>query len=89
MASFLLFIQITASLLLVFVYEHMNIFYLYYFQEEMQGKLLAIVALVMMMIQNSNQALELTTSTVVGNVLFEQSTMYVMAVLMLVLAMFA
>jgi len=39
------------------------------------------------MIENSTQAIELTTSTVVGNLLFEQSAMYVLALMMLVVAL--
>lgn len=54
----------------------------------MQGKLLAIVALVLMMIQESTQALELTTTTVVGNVLFESATPMLLAIMMLVMAVF-
>lgn len=53
----------------------------------MDGKLLAIIALVLMMIQNSTQAIELTTSTVVGNILFEQTAAYALAVIMLVVAL--
>lgn len=53
----------------------------------MQGKLFAVIALVMMMIESSHQAIQLTTTSVVGNILFEQSTVYVLALLMLVAAL--
>lgn len=52
----------------------------------MDGKLLAIFALVLMIIENSTQAIELTTSTVVGNLLFEQTAAYALALMMLVVA---
>jgi len=54
----------------------------------MQAKILAIVALVLMMIQSSTQAIELTTSTVVGNLLYEQATPVLLAIIMLVMAVF-
>ncbi len=53
----------------------------------MQGKLFALVALALLALQTSSQGLQLTTTTVVGNILFEQSTVYVLALLMLVAAM--
>jgi hypothetical protein len=52
----------------------------------MQGKLLAVIALVLMMLEPL-QGIQLTTQTVVGNILFEQSTVYVLALLMLIAAM--
>lgn len=52
----------------------------------MEGKLLAVIALVLMMIEPL-QGIQLTTQTVVGNLLFEQSTVYVMALLMLIAAL--
>jgi len=51
----------------------------------MQGKLLAIIALVLMMLEPL-QGIQLTSQTVVGNLLFEQSTVYVLALLMLIAA---
>lgn len=52
----------------------------------MEGKLLAIIALILMMLQPL-EAIQLTTSTVVGNILFEQSTAYALALIMLIVAM--
>lgn len=52
----------------------------------MEGKLLAVIALVLMMIEPL-QGIQLTTQTVVGNLLFEQSTVYVLALLMLIAAL--
>ena len=52
----------------------------------MQKQLLTIIALVLMMAEPL-QAIQLTTTTVVGNILFEQSAMYVLALLMLVIAL--
>lgn len=53
----------------------------------MQGKLFALIALVLMMIEPSTQGIQLTTRTVVGNVLFEQYTVYALALLMLIVAL--
>lgn len=53
----------------------------------MQGKLFALIALVLMMIEPSTQGIQLTTRTVVGNVLFEQYTAYALALLMLIVAL--
>lgn len=52
----------------------------------MEGKLLAVIALILMMLEPL-QAIQLTTQTVVGNILYEQSTVYVMAILMIIAAM--
>lgn len=51
----------------------------------MQGKLLAVIALILMMLEPL-QGIQLTSQTVVGNLLFEQSTVYVLALLMLIAA---
>lgn len=53
----------------------------------MQGKLLALIAMILMMIEPSTQGVQLTTRTVVGNVLFEQYTVYALAILMLIVAL--
>lgn len=53
----------------------------------MQAKLLAVIALVLMMIDPTMQGIQLTTRTVVGNVLFEQSAVYALALIMLVVAL--
>lgn len=52
----------------------------------MQTKLLAIIALILMMIDPTIQGIQLTTRTVVGNVLFEQTTIYALAMIMLIIA---
>lgn len=51
----------------------------------MQGKLLAVIALIFMMLEPM-QTIQLTSQTVVGNLLFEQSTLYALALLMLIAA---
>jgi hypothetical protein len=51
----------------------------------MEGKLFAVIALVLMMIEPL-QGIQLTTQSVVGNLLFEQSTVYVLALIMLIAA---
>jgi uncharacterized membrane protein YgdD (TMEM256/DUF423 family) len=48
--------------------------------QQKQGSLLAVALL--MMAQNA-QALQLTSNSVVGNVLFEQGSLYVLALLIL------
>ncbi len=53
----------------------------------MQEKLLAILAIIMMMIQPSYEDLSFTTKTVVGNLLFEQGTVYALALLMLIITL--
>lgn len=52
----------------------------------MQGQVFAIIALILMMVEPL-QAIQLTTTTVVGNLLFEQSAMYVVALLVLVMSL--
>lgn len=52
----------------------------------MQGKLFAIIALVLMMIEPL-QGIQLTTSSVVGNVLGEQSIVCILAFIMLIVAL--
>lgn len=52
----------------------------------MQRKLLAVIALILMMLEPL-QGIQLTSQTVVGNLLFEQSTVYVLALLMLIAAL--
>lgn len=52
----------------------------------MQGKLFAIIALVLMMIEPL-QSIQLTTSSVAGNVLFEYTSVYALALLMLIVAL--
>jgi len=54
--------------------------------EKMQGKLFAIIALVLMMIEPL-QGIQLTTSSVVGNVLAEQSIVCILAFIMLIVAL--
>ena len=51
----------------------------------MEGKLFAVIALVLMMIEPL-QGIQLTTQSVAGNLLFEQSTVYVLALIMLIAA---
>lgn len=53
----------------------------------MQEKLLAILAIIIMMIQPSYEEISFTTRTVVGNLLFEQSTVYALALFMLIIAL--
>lgn len=52
----------------------------------MQGQLFAVIALVLMMLEPL-QAIQLTSNTVVGNLLFEQSAVYAVALIMLVIAL--
>jgi hypothetical protein len=49
----------------------------------MDKKILSALVMLMMLTQNS-QAIQLTTSSVVGNVLFEQGPIYFLALMMLV-----
>jgi hypothetical protein len=52
----------------------------------MQRQLFAIIALIFMMMTETLQADIARSKTVVGNILFEQSTVYIMAILMLIIA---
>jgi hypothetical protein len=49
----------------------------------MEKKILGALVMFMMLTQNS-QAIQLTSSSVVGNVLFEQGTLYFIALMMLI-----
>ena len=53
----------------------------------MQSRLFALLALVLMMIQES-VAVDLTTKTVVGNVLHENMAMYALGLILLIVATF-
>jgi hypothetical protein len=53
----------------------------------MQGKFLAFIVMVLMMFAQNTEAIQLTTKTVVGNLLFEQTTAYALALLMLIVAL--
>jgi hypothetical protein len=53
---------------------------------KMQRQLFAIIALIFMMMTETLQADIARSKTVVGNILFEQSTVYIMAILMLIIA---
>ena len=53
----------------------------------MQGRLLAIVALLLMMIQPTVEKITLTSDTVVGNILFENVALVPLAIIMFVIAL--
>ena len=53
----------------------------------MQGRLLAIIALILMMIQPTVEKITLTSDTVVGNILFENAALVPLAIIMLVIAL--
>jgi hypothetical protein len=46
-----------------------------------------VIALILMMLEPL-QGIQLTTQTVVGNLLYEQTTVYALAILMLIAALF-
>jgi hypothetical protein len=49
----------------------------------MSGKLLSFVAMLLMMLLQQTEAIQLTTQSVVGNILFEQSTLFCLSLLMI------
>ena len=53
----------------------------------MQARLLAVIALIMMMIQPTVENVSLTSQTVVGNILFENAAVLPLAIIMLVIAL--
>ncbi len=53
----------------------------------MQTRLLAILAIILMMIQPSIQGVSLGSETVVGNILFENAAMIPLAIIMLIVAL--
>ena len=53
----------------------------------MQGRLLAVIALILMMIQPTVEKITLTSDTVVGNILFENAALVPLAIIMLVIAL--
>lgn len=50
----------------------------------MQAKLFAILSFIIIMLVQPLQAVQLSSSTVVGNILYEQTTVYILALLMLI-----
>ena len=53
----------------------------------MQARLLAVLALILMMIQPTVENVSFTTQTVVGNILFENVALVPLAIIMLIIAL--
>lgn len=53
----------------------------------MQAKFLAFIAMILMMLAQNTETVQLTSQTVVGNILFEQTAVYALALLMVIVAL--
>jgi hypothetical protein len=53
----------------------------------MQGKIFAIIAVLLMMIQPTMEKITLTSDTVVGNILYENMALYPVVLIMLIVAL--
>jgi hypothetical protein len=53
----------------------------------MEGRIMAVLMFIMMMLQSTEQKITLTSDTVVGNILFESSVLLPLAMIILIVTL--